>query len=69
MIATFAMVRKLIVFLPSLHYCRTPGQSLYWKKLTQLDIGTLLSFRLRARAEVGECILTGVMAQHVGAPL
>src|SRR5205807_7144880 len=29
MIAILAMVRKLILFLPSLCYCRIPGQSAY----------------------------------------
>jgi len=44
------------MFLPSLCYCRTPGQSVYW-----------ILFQVTHRAKAGECILTGVPAQDLGA--
>jgi hypothetical protein len=69
MIATFIMVRKLIVFLPSLRYCRIPGRSVYWKKLTSAGYRHVVVFQVTRRAEADECILTGVVAQHGGAVL
>ena len=54
MIATLAMVRKLIAFLLSLHYCIVvefpvnPGIG----NIPQLEIGTLLSFRLCAEPKL-----------------
>jgi hypothetical protein len=67
MIATFAMVRKLIVFAPSLRYCRIHGQSAYGEKLSSVGYRHDVVFQVTRRAEAGECILTGVVAQHGGA--